>query len=291
MFIKRLQNGSILHPFIPFYYSSATGKNLFNLKSLVMKKATWVLLVLTASLLATIQQSAIAQDTSGTKKEEKNYKNIIKLNITNPLIFGSRSIIVGYERVVGKYQSFSVNVGTTDFPTLFGDDSVRAKAETGQSGMHFSGDYRFYLAKENKHNTPHGVYLGPYFGYNKFEKENIWTMKSTSGGAPFDVQSTTEMTIVTLGFQLGYQFVLWDRWALDFVFLGPGVASYSIKSILGTNLSDADRQKFFEKLNDALAEKFPGWGWTVDTGEFERTGSTNTTSLGYRYMVQIGFRF
>jgi hypothetical protein len=260
-----------------------------------MKKTTHIFLIISFIFPGVVQQQAMAQDTSTTtaKKETKNYRNIIKLNITNPLIFGDRSIILGYERVVGKkHQAFSVNVGLTDFPTLHivAEDSLRAKGETGQSGMHFSGDYRFYLAQENKYNPPHGVYLGPYFGYNKFEKEHLWSLKSTSGGAPFDVQSKTEMTIATLGFQIGYQFVLWDRFAIDFVFLGPGVASYDLKANLGSNLSDADRKKFFEKLNEALTEKFPGYGWTVDGSGFERTGATNTTSLGYRYMVQIGFR-
>ena len=257
-----------------------------------MKKTAPVFLILTSMLIGSIQQKAIAQD-STKKKEEKAYKNVIHLNITNPMIFGERSIIVGYERVVGKHQSFSVNVGSTDFPSLdiISDDSLKANRITGQAGYHFSGDYRFYLAHENKYRPPHGVYLGPYFGFNQFEKDHSWTIKSTSGGAPFNVESKTKMTIFTLGFQMGYQFVIWDRVALDLVLLGPGVASYDLKATLGTNLSQADREKFFEKLNEALTEKFPGYGWTVDSGEFERNGSTNTTSLGYRYMVQIGFRF
>lgn len=260
-----------------------------------MKKTAPVFLILTFICIGTIQQKAVAQDSlsSSKKKEGKEYKNVIHLNITNPIIFGSRSIIVGYERVVGKFQSFSVNVGSTDFPSLdiLRDDSLKVNRITGQAGFHISGDYRFYLAQENKYHAPHGIYLGPYFGFNKFEKDHSWELKSTNGGAPMAVESITKMTIATLGFQMGYQFVLWDRLALDLVLLGPGVASYDLKATLGTNLSEADRQKFFDKLNEALTEKFPGYGWTIDSGEFTRSGSTNTTSLGYRYMVQIGFRF
>jgi hypothetical protein len=261
-----------------------------------MKKTTWLLLLLTCSSLALVQQKATAQDTlqtSETKKESRAFKNTVRINITNPLIFGDRSIIFGYERIVGKHQSFSVNVGLTDFPSLnlIDDDSLKAKTISGQSGMHFSGDYRFYLAKENKYNAPRGIYIGPYFGYNKFEKDHTWTLTSTSGEAPFDVESKTSMSIATLGVQMGYQFVLWDRIALDFVLLGPGVASYNLKASLGTNLSQADKEKFFAKLNEALTEKFPGYGWTIGDGDFEVDGSTNTTSLGYRYMVQVGFRF
>jgi len=261
-----------------------------------IKKTTWLLAILTSSLFVLIGQKAIAQDTLKTgeaKKERKEFKNTIHLNVTNPLIFGNRAIIFGYERVTGKHQSFTVDVGLTDFPSfhIIDDDSLKAKTITGESGMHFSADYRFYLGKENKYHAPHGIYIGPYFGYNKFEKDHTWTLTSVVGGAPFDVESKTTMSVATLGFQMGYQFILWNRITLDFMIVGPGVARYNLKASLGTNLSEADRQKFFEKLNEALAEKFPGYGWTLGGGDFEVDGSTNTTSFGYKYVVLIGFRF
>ena len=34
-------------------------------------------------------------------KEERVRKNTIRLNLTNPLIFGERSLILGYERTIG----------------------------------------------------------------------------------------------------------------------------------------------------------------------------------------------
>jgi len=262
-----------------------------------MKKTTWLLLLI--GLLAIVQQKAAAQDTlktseaKSTKKESREFKNTIHMNVTDPLIFGNRAIIVGYERVIGKHQSFSIDVGSTDLPSLhiIDDDSLKAKTATGQSGLHFSGDYRFYLGKENKYHAPHGIYIGPYFGYNKFEKDHTWTLKSVMGGAPFDVESKTSITVSTIGFQMGYQFILWKRVALDFVLLGPGLASYNLKASLGTNLSQEDKQKFFQKLNEALTGKFPGYGWTLDGGDFELDGSSNTTSFGYKYIIQIGFRF
>ncbi|HTQ65884.1 MAG TPA: hypothetical protein VMI12_13880 [Puia sp.] len=264
-----------------------------------MKKSTWLLLILTFILIAVVELKATAQDTlktsdaNKTKKGKKEFKNTIHMNVTNPLIFGSRAIIFGYERVMGKHQSFTVDIGSTDFPSLniIGDDSLKAKNTTGQSGLHVSGDYRFYLAKENKYEAPHGLYIGPYFGYNKFERDHTWTITSVMGGAPFDVDSKTIMSVTTVGFQMGYQFILWKRVSLDLIMIGPGVAFYSLKASLGTNLSEADRQKFFEKLNDALTEKFPGYAWTLGGGDFKVKGSTNTTSFGYKYVIQIGFRF
>jgi len=120
----------------------------------------------------------------------------------------------------------------------------------------------------------------------------LWTLKSTNGGAPVDVETETSIRFNTVGFEMGYQFVFWNRLSLDMVLIGPGIAGYSLKASINTsNLSEADKIKFYEKLNEALAEKFPGYAWAVDESEFKSNGSTNTTSLGYRYVVQLGFRF
>ena len=44
-------------------------------------------------------------------------------------------------------------------------------------------------------------------------------------------------------------------------------------------------------VKEALADKFPGYTRVIDEEDFQRSGSSNTTDLGYRYMVMIGFRF
>ena len=75
------------------------------------------------------------------------------------------------------------------------------------------------------------------------------------------------------------------------ILFGPGIASYSLKTTFADNLSEEDRQKLFEYLNNVLSEKLPGFDLVIDEGEFEKTGTTNTTSAGFRYMVMIGFRF
>ena len=39
-------------------------------------------------------------DTTQPAKTEKNYKNIIRYNLTGPLLFGFDYVVLGYERVV-----------------------------------------------------------------------------------------------------------------------------------------------------------------------------------------------
>ena len=254
-----------------------------------MKKATTLILVLLVSLFALIQRNLIAQETT---KEDKRLKNTIHLNITNPIIFGGRALVLGYERMVNKYQSFSINAGLTQFPNLniLGSDSLTAKGDRDQSGFNFSVDYRFYLSKENKYPAPRGVYIGPYYSYNSFGRQHTWSLTSTTGPT-LDVESDLSLKVHTVGIEFGYQFIFADRIALDLILVGPGIAGYDLSASLGSNLSQADKEKVFEMINDALAEKFPGYGFVIDEGNFKSTGVEKTTSYGYRYMIQVGFRF
>lgn len=232
----------------------------------------------------------LAQDST---RNAMGHKNTVRINITNPLIFGGKSIVVGYERLLTSHTSFSINLGPTSFPSLsfLNADSIEAKSNLSDKGFNVSGDFRFYLSKENKHTAPRGVYIGPYFSYNYFEKTNSWAIKSTNGGNPLNVETNTSLSVSTLGIEMGYQFILWKRVSLDMILVGPGVAAYNLKASLASNLSQEDKEKFFEKLNQALSDRFPGYGRVIDEGEFQRRGSSNSTSLGYRYMIMVGYRF
>ena len=254
-----------------------------------MKKEIGSLLILIACLLVSLPQTLTAQEIA---KPKKDLKNTIHFNLTNPLIFGDRAIIFGYERVVNKRQTFTVNVGSMGFPALniINSDSVQAGKTHSQSGFNISVDYRFYLAKENRYVAPRGIYIGPYYSYNYFDRKNTWTVKSTSGST-INAETDVNLNIHTFGFELGYQFILWRRLSLDLILFGPGVGNYNLKTSIGSNLSVSDKEKLLEKINDALADKFPGYSLVIDDTEFQKKGSFKTTSIGYRYMVLLGFRF
>src|SRR5688572_27439157 len=81
----------------------------------------------------------------------KNYKNVIRFNLSNFLLLGPRNIILGYERVVSPSQSFSINLGSAGLPSLanFEFDSIDITKQTDKTGFNVSADYRFYLKKEN----------------------------------------------------------------------------------------------------------------------------------------------
>lgn len=236
-----------------------------------------------------------AQTSYSLYKPEREFKNTIRFNVTNPLIFGGKSLIFGYERQLKNNRSFSINIGQAAIPNLekgFSDE-FREKTVLSQGGFHISGDYRFYLSKLNKYGAPRGVYIGPYYSYNRFSKGQDWQYTDEDSNTK-NINSDLSLKIHQVGFELGYQFVFWKRFSVDLILMGPGVASYKVKASAEGNLTDAERELFFEKLNQALKDKFPGYSGSVGDnadGEFEKNGSVSTTSLGYRYMINVGYRF
>ena len=225
-------------------------------------------------------------------KEWKNLKNSIKINLTNPMIFGENCYMIGYERTIGDYQSFSINIGKFSLPPLadINTDSIKDLTKNINSkGFHLSGDYRFYLSKENKHNSPRGVYIGPYFTYNTYGRDFLFSVNTPSFQG--DVNADFMFRIASVGFQMGYQFVFWNRVSLDMLLFGPGIAGYKLTTELDSTFDPDQESELFQKINDALKEKIPGYDLVLKPGSYEKTGSYKTTSLGFRYVIMLGIRF
>jgi hypothetical protein len=218
-----------------------------------------------------------------------NRKNSISLNITNPLLLSIQFQTVAYERILKNNQSFSVSFGKFSLPK-FGDDladSLGMNTDYSDKGLHVGFDYRFYLKKENKYAAPRGVYIGPFYTYNYLNRENSWYLD----GHADEVFTNLKFNIHTVGVELGYQFVFWDRMSIDMILMGPGVGFYGLKTELGTNMDPEKEEEFFQKLNDLLADKIPGYDNILEPGDFTKSGSFNTVDVGFRYVVRIGYRF
>ena len=234
-----------------------------------------------------LQDICSGQDSLKVKKE---LKNTVWINIFNPII-DSKYIVLGYERVIKKNQTFTFNLGRFSIPR-FGVIDLGKLGLTNEYkdwGINTSVDYRFYLGKLNKYTAPRGVYLAPFYSFNYFNRENKWILDSDS----FDGEVVTDLTlsIHTIGGQLGYQFVFWRRLVVDLVLIGPGVGFYGLKVDLDTSLAPDEESLFFQTLNDALKEKFPGYDLVIESGEFTKNGSVSLRTLGFRYMIHLGFRF
>lgn len=219
-------------------------------------------------------------------------KNIIRYNLSSALIFGfDKSVILGYERVLKPHQSISINAGTVALPRIvsIATDSISFKKDAKNNGFNLSLDYRFYLAKENKYYAPRGVYIGPWYSYNKFARDNTWNLLNSSDQKT--ATSSVDFNIHSFGVEVGYQFVFWDRLALDLVMIGPGMGIYNVKAKFDGNLTEEEREQLKQVVTDVLENKFPGMNFVFDNKQLNANGALNVTSLGYRYIIHIGFRF
>jgi len=256
-----------------------------------MKKNTARLTAVIVLLMISVSSFAqLLENKDSVWRHER--KNIIRYNLSSALLFGfDKAIILGYERLVNPRQSFSINVGKAGLPKLIAvfTDSFNIKQDIKNTGFNISLDYRFYLTNENRYATPHGLYIGPYYSFNRIQRTNAWEGASSTNQRK--VNTKTDLDIHTVGFELGYQFVFWKRATLDLVMVGPGIGYYKYKATAEGNLNLGEREQLLDAIKQALEQKVPGFNWVFSGEELSGKGTLSTTTIGYRYLIQIGFRF
>lgn len=220
-------------------------------------------------------------------------KNSIRLNLTPLLVTSSaESATLGYERIIGNQQSFSINLGHLSLPALVTTEDgspVEWISNLRNTGFIASADYRFYF-KRNRYFAPDGLYWGPYAAYyyiDKASRINLIENEAIQGTAVVQ----TYFNMFNVGLQLGYQFVFWDRWTLDLVLLGPGMGFYSGQVSLDPDVQLSDDKEYLQGVFDALKEIYPGAATLIQDQEINSKGDFNFRALGYRMVVQFGYRF
>ena len=227
----------------------------------------------------------------GQKSDSSHRLNVIRLDLTSNFIY-SEAFILSYERVVKPYQSFVITAGSEKFPSIrsFGDH-VKVKDDRKKSGVKVGAEYRFYLKKENRHHAPRGVYLGPYVSYHNFHNDRLLTYQNDDGSAPIEATFNAKLNVLNVGAQLGYQFVIGNRWAIDLMFIGPSVSRYSAKLNLDGDFSDVELDEAQQEIVDKLVGRFPLLGDVLDEESVTVKGTNSAWSAGWRYQFQVGYHF
>ena len=230
---------------------------------------------------------AIAQQ----DKDSTVRKNTIKLDLTSYGLYRNAAMF-SYERVAknNPNQTWSVTAGYQQFPALGGTGmgSINVKKESKAAGFKLGGEYRFYLAKENKYKAPRGVYIGPYTSFHRYS--NSRSLEVNNNGLIEYADLKTDIAIFNIGFQLGYQFVLNNRWTIDMVLIGPSVSNYSLRSTMDGNYTfNAD--DVTNEVLKALMNKFPAFEQLISESEFVTNGRASSWGLGYRYQFHLGYHF
>jgi hypothetical protein len=156
---------------------------------------------------------------------------------------------------------------------------------TKHSGYVVGGEYRFYLKKENKYQAPHGVFIGPYANYFFFNNERKFTSQDGLSEAILD----SKINVLNVGFQLGYQFVIKNRWTIDMIFLGPSASRYSLGLDLSGNFDDESVLE--NEIIAALVDRFPLIKDLITDKNVDLHGTTSSWSGGFRYQLNVGYHF
>lgn len=222
----------------------------------------------------------------------KYKKNVIRWNLTPFILWSKKNINISYERVLQPYRSFSVNAGYFELPQftkkLF--DSLEIKNTTKRGGFSVSGDYRMYFKKRNRRMAPDGLYWGPYGSYHYTQFDNT-VVVINNPSIEGDLLFGAKMNIVSLGVQLGYQFIIKERLSIDLVFMGPSIAMYQYNLTLGGDLTADEENEYLQAIYDVLKNTIPGFEELVQDGEVTTSGANVNLGFGLRYMIQIGYRF
>ena len=219
------------------------------------------------------------------------HKNVIKFDPTPMFLWSWKNLTFSYERILNPKRSISLTLGYLEFPSLFKDTigSLLAITSREKYGINVALEYRFYLGKRNSRPIPDGVYLAPFASYYGYHfKNNVDVMHTTldSAGAV-----KGNFNIFNVGVELGYQFVFWKRLTLDFVLIGPAMSYYVGGVDISGNINLDQLQEINADLYNKLKEKYPLIGDFVVNKSFKQNGKLNLFSVGFRYLVQIGFHF
>lgn len=233
--------------------------------------------------------SAFAQ-TQDSISKPVGFKNTIKFNASNILLYDS-SYQFGYERMIKRNQSINVVVGYQEFPSIVPDISgFEFQKKSDRSGYSAGVDYRFYLGKINKYPGPRGVYLAPFVSYFNFDSSRGFSYTDENN---ITDTATLEMklNLFNVGGELGYQFVLWDRFVIDCVLFGPSITTYKFNVKVAGNIPSLDDNELAQAIIEKMKDKFPDIGNLTSDEGVSKKGVQSLTSVGFRYNISIGYRF
>lgn len=224
----------------------------------------------------------------GALGQDSLRRNTIKLDLTTRWLY-RQALTFTYERTINPKRTWAVMAGYQLLPeaTTLGPGIIASRSTTA-SGYKLGAEFRFYLTRENKFPAPHGVYIGPYVSFNSFANER--NIQVDNGGTPEYAILNSNISVLNIGFQMGYQFVFKDRWTIDLSFLGPAISNYRASVSLGGNYT-FDPDDISNAIVQDLIDKFPGLGDLLAGNTLSSGGKADAWAFGYRYQLQVGYRF
>jgi hypothetical protein len=146
-------------------------------------------------------------------------QNIVKLNAFS-LFLGNISL--QYERSLNEKSSVCMGIsfmperGLPGFATSKDEDNRAEDFTLG--GFAITPEYRYYFTG----NGPKGFYVAPYFRYAKYNTSSFSFNYDRSDGTTGTVDMSGHYTTTVGGIMFGSQWLLGDKWTLDWWIAGAG---------------------------------------------------------------------
>ncbi|MFT6147681.1 MAG: hypothetical protein ACJAUH_000358 [Saprospiraceae bacterium] len=183
--------------------------------------------------------------------------NVVKLGLSNIFTGG---INLEYEYVLSERSSVLGELGIQiplavpqsifDRVESIGANNNLEFREGTYGGVYVAGEYRFYTSG----NAPQGFYVAPYvkLGNRSFQLTGSYTNDNT--GNSVDASAELNVFTINLGGQIGYQFVVQDKFTISWNIIGLGLGLNRPKGTFRANdngvFNDfaADTQAFIDDI-------------------------------------------
>ncbi len=217
-------------------------------------------------------------------------RNIIKWNITPFLIWGYKNLNFEYERALDPYRSFSMNLGYFTLPSFGIFDSLNISHTKKSYGFTFSSDYRFYINNKSNYTSPEGLFYGAYISFHHYQfQNNVSILNNENISGSFDWNGN--LNITGIGVEAGYQYSFKKHWTVDIIFLAPSISLYNINMKLSGNINIDEEDEYIQALYNILKSILPGIDQLLTNGWSSKKGVNTSLGLGFRYLIQIGYKF
>jgi hypothetical protein len=206
------------------------------------------------------------------------------------IYFGKISL--GSEYSLDTKSSVTLNVGIPFDKTWRHEINGEDESLTHHT-LSLMGGYRRYLGRGDGH----GLYIEPYLKYLKYEASSIVDAELQGTTRNFSVEGNYNG--VGIGAQLGAQFLIADKFVIDFYFLGPEANISKTKVFmqeLGNGLpwdpleANEAEDEIRDVLDDIPIVKNKA-EVSVNASQRNMTASYKGFLPGYRIGVSVGWRF
>lgn len=239
--------------------------------------------VLVFCILACLFCNSISAQNDSEKIETKNE---IGIELTG-ILDGQYQVF--YERSLNEHWSVGLGVGgktESGLVNVSGIDSPSIKTgDINYSGFKVIGEGRYYLSGPERGNMT-GFYFGAYAKHSNF-KSDIGGTYIDDNSVVFEVDLTSDFSITSVGFMVGYKLPVWKQFNIDFLIAGPGAGLFNFEITNNKTLPDS----FFVDLNEAL-ENFNLFDYVGEDFDFGVNDSkASFTAPSFRYAIKVNYAF